>query len=102
MTSSFTRRSILALVAAAGLALLVSAGILVLRAKDPDRPRPFRTPFVPVVPILSIVTCLYLMMQLPLVTWIRFGLWLGLGLVLYFLYGYRKSKLRTEIDHAAR
>jgi APA family basic amino acid/polyamine antiporter len=46
------------------------------------------------VPLLSIGTCLYLMLQLPLVTWIRFGLWLGIGLVLYFLYGYRKSKLR--------
>jgi APA family basic amino acid/polyamine antiporter len=77
--------------------LLVSAGILVLRVKDPDRPRPFRTPFVPVVPLLSIGTCLYLMLQLPLVTWIRFGMWLGLGLVLYFLYGYRRSKLRHAV-----
>jgi APA family basic amino acid/polyamine antiporter len=74
--------------------LLVSAGILVLRAKDPDRPRPFRTPFVPWVPLLSIGACLYLMLQLPAVTWIRFGLWLALGLVIYFLYGYRRSKLR--------
>jgi APA family basic amino acid/polyamine antiporter len=72
---------------------LVSAGVLVLRAKEPDRPRPFRTPFMPWVPILSIAACLYLMLQLPLVTWIRFGLWLGIGLVIYFLYGYRRSKL---------
>ncbi|MGE0158932.1 MAG: amino acid permease [Gemmatimonadales bacterium] len=75
--------------------LLVSAGILVLRRKEPDRVRPFRTPFVPVVPILSIVTCLYLMLQLPLVTWIRFGLWLAIGLVIYFLYGYPRSRLRS-------
>jgi APA family basic amino acid/polyamine antiporter len=74
--------------------LLVSAGILVLRAKDPDRPRPFRTPFVPWVPLMSIGACLYLMLQLPLVTWIRFGIWLAVGLVVYFLYGYRRSKLR--------
>jgi APA family basic amino acid/polyamine antiporter len=74
--------------------LLVSAGILVLRAKEPDRPRPFRTPFTPWVPLLSIGFCLYLMIQLPLVTWIRFGLWLALGLVIYFLYGFRRSKLR--------
>ncbi len=76
--------------------LLVSAGILVLRAKEPDRPRPFRTPFVPLVPILSIASCLFLMVQLPLVTWIRFGLWLALGLVIYLLYGYRRSRLRDR------
>jgi APA family basic amino acid/polyamine antiporter len=74
--------------------LLVSAGILVLRAKEPDRPRAFRTPFVPLVPLLSIGFCLFLMVQLPLITWIRFGLWLALGLVIYFLYGYRRSRLR--------
>jgi APA family basic amino acid/polyamine antiporter len=74
---------------------LVSAGILVLRYTDPHRKRPFRTPLVPLVPILSIVSCVMLMIQLPARTWWRFGIWLAAGLVIYFLYGYRKSKLRT-------
>ena len=73
---------------------LVSAGILVLRHTDPHRKRPFRTPLVPLVPILSIVSCVALMIQLPARTWWRFGIWLAAGLVIYFLYGYRKSKLR--------
>jgi APA family basic amino acid/polyamine antiporter len=73
---------------------LVSIGILVLRAKEPERVRPFRTPFSPWVPLLSAGACVFLMLQLPAVTWIRFGIWLALGLVIYFLYGYRKSRLR--------
>jgi len=76
---------------------LVSIGILVLRAKEPDRPRTFRTPFSPWVPLLSAGSCVFLMVQLPTVTWIRFGLWLAIGLVLYFVYGYRKSKLRRAV-----
>jgi APA family basic amino acid/polyamine antiporter len=76
--------------------VLVSAGVIVLRRAEPDRPRPFRVPLVPLVPILSIVSCLYLMFQLPLVTWIRFGLWLALGMVIYFLYGVRHSRLAKE------
>ena len=75
---------------------LVSIGVLVLRAKEPDRPRPFRTPFMPWVPILSVASCLFLMIQLPTVTWIRFGLWLAIGLVLYFLYGFKHSRLRER------
>jgi APA family basic amino acid/polyamine antiporter len=75
---------------------LVSIGILVLRVREPDRPRTFRTPFSPWVPLLSAGSCVFLMIQLPTVTWIRFALWLAIGLVLYFLYGYRKSKLRPS------
>ena len=59
--------------------VLVSAGVIVLRRLEPDRHRPFRAPWVPFTPILAIVTCLYLMLQLPTLTWIRFGLWLLLG-----------------------
>jgi APA family basic amino acid/polyamine antiporter len=70
--------------------------VIVLRRAEPDRPRPFRVPLVPLVPILSIVCCIYLMLQLPLVTWIRFGLWLGLGMVIYFVYGIRHSRLARE------
>ncbi len=73
--------------------VLVCTGILILRFKDPDRPRAFRTPFVPFVPLAGIVICVYLMKNLPLATWIRFGVWLAVGLLLYFLYGYRKSRL---------
>jgi basic amino acid/polyamine antiporter, APA family len=76
--------------------VLVSAGVIVLRRIDPDRHRPFRAPWVPLTPILSIVSCLYLMIQLPKLTWIRFGIWLGLGLVIYFLYGIRNSRLARE------
>jgi basic amino acid/polyamine antiporter, APA family len=74
--------------------VLVSAGVIFLRRTEPDRPRPFRVPGVPFTPIISIVACLYLMLQLPLVTWIRFGIWLAVGLVFYFLYGYKHSVLR--------
>ena len=74
--------------------VLVSAGVLVLRRLEPDRVRPFRAPWVPVSPIISIVACLYLMLQLPRLTWIRFGIWLVVGLVIYLLYGVRHSRLQ--------
>jgi basic amino acid/polyamine antiporter, APA family len=73
--------------------ILVCLGIVILRKKDPDRPRAFRTPFVPLVPVLGIVSCAYLMLGLPLITWIRFALWLVVGLTIYFLYGFRRSGL---------
>ena len=73
--------------------VLVCAGIMVLRYRDPDRKRVFRTPLVPFVPIAGIVVCVYLMRGLPTPTWIRFGIWLVLGLVIYFAYGYRRSRL---------
>ena len=81
--------------------VLVAMGIWILRHTDPDRPRPFRTPWVPVLPILSSLFCIYLMLSLPLVTWIRFGLWMAIGLTLYFLYGARHSKLRARQAGAA-
>jgi APA family basic amino acid/polyamine antiporter len=75
--------------------VLVSAGVIFLRRTDPERPRPFRVPGVPYTPIISILACFYLMIQLPTITWIRFGIWLAVGLVFYFLYGYKHSVLRT-------
>jgi APA family basic amino acid/polyamine antiporter len=73
--------------------LLVSIGVVVLRRTDPARPRPFRCPAVPVVPLLSVICCVALMAYLPVVTWIRFVVWLGLGLCVYFFYGIRHSRL---------
>jgi len=74
--------------------VLVSAGVIFLRRSEPDRVRPFRVPGVPFTPLISIAACLYLMIQLPTVTWIRFGIWLAVGLVFYFAYGYKNSVLR--------
>ena len=73
--------------------VLVSAGVIVLRKIEPERVRPFRAPLVPLTPIISIVSCLYLMVQLPRLTWIRFGVWLALGLLIYIFYGSRNSRL---------
>ena len=76
--------------------VLVCLGILILRKKDPQRKRSFRTPLVPFVPLMGIAMCVYLMLGLPWVTWIRFGVWLIAGVVLYFAYGFWKSKIRTS------
>ena len=66
--------------------ILVSAGVIVLRRKQPERPRGFRVPLVPLLPLLSIVCCLVLMMGLPLLTWVRFFVWLLIGLAIYFRF----------------
>lgn len=73
--------------------IVVAAGVIVLRKKQPDRPRSFRVPLVPFVPLLSIFCCVLLMMGLPLLTWIRFFLWLTIGLVIYFLYGSKRTQV---------
>ncbi|HVL16643.1 MAG TPA: amino acid permease [Gemmatimonadales bacterium] len=82
--------------------VLVSAGVIVLRRVEPDRVRPFRAPWVPITPMLSIVSCFYLMLQLPTITWIRFGIWLALGLLLYFSYGVRNSRLARRAKAQGR
>jgi basic amino acid/polyamine antiporter, APA family len=74
--------------------ILVCIGILILRVREPHRPRKFRVPFVPWTPLLGIAMCIILMAGLPAVTWERFVLWLVAGLVIYFLYGARKSRLK--------
>ena len=76
--------------------VIVSLGIIFLRRQRPDLERPFRTPLVPAVPILSALVSLGLMAALPLDTWIRLVIWMAIGLVIYFGYGYRHSKLRTR------
>jgi basic amino acid/polyamine antiporter, APA family len=73
--------------------VLVCAGVIVLRKTHPDIPRPFKTPLSPASPILGIIFCLYLMFQLPLATWLRFGIWLVLGLIVYFIYSKGNSEL---------
>ena len=73
--------------------VLVAIGIVILRRTDPARPRPFRTPLVPLVPALAVLTCGFLMYEQPILTWGRFVVWLVIGLVLYFLYGSRRSRL---------
>jgi APA family basic amino acid/polyamine antiporter len=70
---------------------IVCAGVLMLRRTEPDWPRPFRTPFSPVVPIVGILSCVYLMLSLPADTWIRLLFWLGFGLAIYALYGKRRA-----------
>jgi APA family basic amino acid/polyamine antiporter len=72
--------------------LLVSLGVLFLRKTDPDRPRSFRVPFVPIFPIISVLLCVGLMSGLLVITWVRFFVWLAIGLVIYFLYSRRHSE----------
>ena len=76
--------------------ILVSVGVLVLRYKEPERPRPFRVPLVWPVTVLSAAGCLFIMKGLPDQAWERFGIWLVVGLVLYFLYGFKHSELRKK------
>ena len=73
--------------------VLVSAGVLVLRRTRPELPRGFRTPLVPLIPLLAIGSCLWLMLNLSAGTWLRFLVWLAIGMVIYFLYGVRRSRL---------
>ena len=76
--------------------IIVSIGVIVLRKRQPERPRGFRVPWVPVTPIISIVCCLVLMISLPLETWIRFFVWLIIGLFIYLLWGRHRSTVREE------
>lgn len=79
--------------------ILVCAGIWVMRKKMPDLPRAFRTPLVPLVPILGIVTCLFMMVFLPADTWIRLLLWMLIGLDIYLVYGVKNSHLGDGTDN---
>ena len=77
--------------------VLVCAGVMVLRYTRPDMPRPFRTPFNPLIPLLGMGSCLYLMVQLPASTWWRFGIWLAIGVAVYFIYSRSHSSLARKI-----
>ncbi|MCP8969191.1 amino acid permease [Ectobacillus ponti] len=78
----------------------VSIGVVVMRKTQPDLKRGFTVPFVPAIPILAVLFCGYLMIQLPATTWITFVIWLAVGLVIYFLYGRRNSAL-NEANQSA-
>jgi APA family basic amino acid/polyamine antiporter len=71
--------------------IIVCAGVIFLRRTSPNTNRPFRCPFVPVVPWLGIISCFILMLSLPVITWIRFFVWMAVGAAIYFAYGFRKS-----------
>jgi APA family basic amino acid/polyamine antiporter len=77
--------------------IIVCAGVLVLRSRRPDLPRPFRAPFSPTTPILGIVISLAMMLGLPGETWLRLVIWLVIGLVIYFGYGRSHSKVQDEV-----
>jgi hypothetical protein len=82
--------------------VVVCAAVLVLRVKRPDAPRPFKVPGGPIFPVLGIVSCFYLMLSLPVITWIRFLGWLDLGILIYWFYGRVKSPLVDKAELAAR
>ncbi|MEV4704252.1 amino acid permease [Actinoplanes sp. NPDC049316] len=74
--------------------VLVNIGVVILRRTRPEMPRPYRVPWSPVLPIIGVAFAVYLMSDLPVDTWIRFVVWLIIGMAIYFLYGYRNSRLR--------
>jgi APA family basic amino acid/polyamine antiporter len=79
---------------------LVCLGVIVLRHTDPGRPRPFRVPLVHVVGLTGAALCGFVMVGLPAAAWVRFGWWLAIGLVIYFVYGYRHSALSRRLESA--
>jgi APA family basic amino acid/polyamine antiporter len=81
--------------------VVVCASVLMLRIKRPDAHRPFRVPGGPIFPILGIISCAYLMLSLPVITWVRFLVWLNIGFVIYWFYGRTHSPL-ANADEARR
>jgi APA family basic amino acid/polyamine antiporter len=73
--------------------IVVAVGVLVLRRTRPDLERPFRAPFVPALPIVSVLASFYLMLNLPSLTWVRFVIWMVIGFVVYFAYSRKHSRL---------
>jgi APA family basic amino acid/polyamine antiporter len=79
--------------------VIVCAAVLIMRRTHPDAERPFRTPLVPLVPVLGVLTCLLLMFTLPPENWLRLGVWLLIGLVIYFAYGRKRSVMARNLAH---
>jgi basic amino acid/polyamine antiporter, APA family len=79
--------------------VIVCAAVLIMRKTNPEAERPFRAPLVPLVPILGILACLLLMFSLPAENWLRLGVWLLIGFVIYFSYGRRHSRMRAHLGH---
>ena len=80
--------------------VLVSIGVIILRKRRPDLPRSYKVPWMPVVPILSVLACLWLMINLITFTWIRFAIWMAIGLAIYFFYGRTHSMLNRRAADA--
>ena len=74
--------------------MVVNIGVIILRRTRPDLERGYRVPFVPVFPLIGTALCIYLMLDLPGETWLRFVIWMVIGLLIYFAYGMRHSRLR--------
>ena len=81
--------------------VIVCAAVLIMRRTNPDAERPFRAPLYPFVPVAGILSCLLLMFSLPVENWYRLLVWMGIGFVLYFTYGYKHSHLRQQAEAAA-
>ena len=81
--------------------VIVCVGVMVLRYARPNIPRPFRTPLVPIVPILGVLICGYMMTSLPVDTWYRLIIWMVIGLVIYFTYGKAHSRVGNDPSLAA-
>jgi len=73
--------------------ILVCIGVMIMRKTQPDAPRAFKTPLVPLIPILGVLTCLAMMISLSVDTWLRLIAWMGLGMLIYFTYSIKHSKL---------
>ncbi|WP_329221840.1 amino acid permease [Streptomyces sp. NBC_01485] len=82
--------------------IVVAIGVIILRNSRPDLPRSFRTPWVPALPIVSVLASLWLMLNLPAETWLRFGIWMAVGAAVYFLYGRSHSRLGREQQAAGQ
>jgi APA family basic amino acid/polyamine antiporter len=79
--------------------ILVCFGVIILRIKEPHKHRPFKVPLSPITPILGVFACAFLIYRLPAVTWLRFFVWLLIGLVVYFSYSFRHSLLHKTKHH---
>ena len=77
---------------------LVCIGVLILRKTNPELERPFRTPWVPLVPILGIIVCVLMMASLPIVSWERLAIWMALGIAIYYAYGKKHSIIRNQYN----